>query len=108
MTDLRDKLADDIRFPNDWSAIKKLGGSLVCVRRPEFEVPRSLYDVLYHRYGLKYFLPEKPASRFATHESEFHWRDAPVDIELKNDAKPEIVVMRLHEQLNESAMRPED
>lgn len=99
-------VVDDLRFPSDWSAIKNLGGLLVCVRRADVEAKRSLYDNLYHRYGLKRLLPKKLASKFAVHETEFHWRDAPIDFEVQNDADPELVAQKIYKRASEIASNP--
>ncbi|WP_299665448.1 hypothetical protein [uncultured Ruegeria sp.] len=99
-------IVDDLRFPSDWSAIKNLGGFLVCVRRTEVEAKRSLYDNLYHRHGQKCFLPKKLASKFAVHETEFHWRDAPIDFEVHNDADPEFVAKKLYKRISKIASNP--
>ncbi|MEO1748311.1 MAG: hypothetical protein AAFR27_06785 [Pseudomonadota bacterium] len=64
---------------------------------------RSLYDNLYHRYGLKRVLPNTLGSKFAVHETEFHWRDAPTDIEVQNDTDPELVANRIYERISEIA-----
>lgn len=78
----------------------------MCVRREEVEVKRSLYDNLYHRHGLKRVLPKKLASKFATHETEFHWRDAPIDFEVQNDADPEFVAEKVYKRISEIASNP--
>ena len=77
-----------------------------CVRRADVEAKRSLYDNLYHRYGLKRLLPKKLASKFAVHETEFHWRDAPIDFEVQNDADPELVAQKIYKRASEIASNP--
>lgn len=76
---------DDIRFPNEWEMVRRLGGSLWRIRRPQVERTRTWLDHFYHgRWGglthplvwLRLFKP--------IHESEYHWPDAPSDAEFDN------------------------
>lgn len=70
----RGVVIDDIRFPNEWAMMERLGGSLWRIRRPDVERKRTWWDRLMARFG---FFPR-------VHESEFHWPDAPVDAEFWN------------------------
>lgn len=78
---------DDIRFPNEWDMVRRMGGVLWKVRRPDVEPTRTFMDRLFHapRVGklirpLSLFLPFwRPI-----HESEYHWPDAPSDAEFWN------------------------
>ncbi|WP_394178909.1 hypothetical protein [Yoonia maritima] len=92
-------VVDDLRFPNDWKAITNLGGQLVSVRRPEVEIRRSALDILYYQHGLKKLVPASFLSGLLTHETEFHWRDAPYSLELFNTSDPGEVVETLVESL---------
>lgn len=70
----RGVVIDDIRFPNEWAMLERLGATLWCIRRPEVERKRRWFDRLLGRFNLFPFI----------HESEFHWPDAPVDAEFWN------------------------
>ena len=81
-------VVDDLRYPSDWDVIASLGGYIVTVRRPSVEVARSPLDILAYRYGVRHVLPKRVLSKFLTHESEYHWRDAPKAFEVKNTSNP--------------------
>ena len=91
---------DDLRFPSDWAVVGRLGGILVRVVRPGVGSARSAADRVAHR------LPIMRAGLAAigistVHETEYHWHDAPADIELVNSATPELLERRLFEALTE-------
>ncbi len=74
---------DDMRFPSDWSVIERLGGILVRIVRPGVGEPRTAADHVVHRFPAV----RRPlaAIGFSTlHETEYHWHDAPADLELMN------------------------
>jgi hypothetical protein len=89
---------DDLRFPSDWAVVGRLGGTLVRVVRPGLGKPRSTADRLAHR--LPALRPALAALGFPTvHETEYHWYDAPADIELENGSTPEALENELIDAL---------
>lgn len=89
---------DDLRFPSDWAVVGRLDGTLVRVARPGFGKTRSVADRVAHQ--LPALRPVLAALGFPTvHETEYHWHDAPADIELTNDSTPEALENRLIEAL---------
>lgn len=89
---------DDLRFPSDWAVVGRLGGILVRVVRPGVGKTRSIADRIAHR--LPALRPALAALGFpAVHETEYHWHDAPVDIELANTSTPEALESLLIEAL---------
>ena len=99
-------VVDDLRYPSDWQVIANLGGNIVTVRRQSAEVERSVFDILAYRYGIRQFLPKWALTKFLTHESEYHWRDAPRAFEVNNTSCPrnatEAMVRELHLRLGQS------
>src|SRR3546814_7787118 len=44
---------DDLRFPNDWAMLRRLGGILIRLRRPEVSTRRTFADKLARRFSLR-------------------------------------------------------
>jgi hypothetical protein len=95
---------DDLRFPSDWAVVRRLDGTLVRVIRPGLRNTRSVADRIAHQ--LPASRPVLAALGFPTvHETEYHWHDAPADIELTNDSTPEALESRLIEALESDDVR---
>ncbi|MCZ4343504.1 hypothetical protein O4H52_17975 [Sphingomonadaceae bacterium G21617-S1] len=91
---------DDLRFPSDWAVIDRLRGTLIRVVRPGVGKQRSLGDRITHRFPA--VRPAFAALGFSTaHETEYHWHDAPADIDLVNDSTPEVLKNMLVEALSD-------
>src|SRR3546814_4915381 len=43
---------DDLRFPNDWAMLRRLGGILIRISRPEVSRRRTFADKLARRFSL--------------------------------------------------------
>jgi hypothetical protein len=83
-------IIDDLRFPNDWAMLNRLGGVLIRIRRPGIERARTWLDRTYYRWPIG---PCRYAARLfgwrPIHETEYHWPDAPADAEFWNTGTPE-------------------
>jgi len=89
---------DDLRFPSDWAVVGRLGGMLVRVVRPGVGSARSAADRFAHL--LPIMRPALAAIGISTvHETEYHWHDAPANIELVNSATPKMLETQLVEAL---------
>lgn len=94
---------DDLRFPSDWTVVRRLGGILVRVIRPGIGGARSAADHVAH--CLPIMRPALAAIGISTvHETEYHWHDAAADIELVNNATPGVLKTRLVEELTARAV----
>lgn len=92
-------VVDDVRFPNDWRMIVGLGGTLVRVVRPGVSRARSLADrVAHHAPVLRVAL--QAVGLRPVHGSEYHWRDAPADVEITNAGDPEEMMRKLRVALS--------
>lgn len=84
-------VVEDVRQPNEWDMIHRLGGSLWRVRRPEVE-PKIGWlcrlcnaPVRWQRMIGKALVPlAKPFGLQPVHETEYHWPDAPAEAEFWN------------------------
>ncbi len=72
-------VVEDIRFPNEWAMVQRLGGAVWLIRRPAVECERGWLDRLFAWFG---WHPR-------VHESEYHWPDAPADAEFWNTGTEE-------------------
>lgn len=83
-------IIDDLRFPNDWAMLDRVGGVLIRIRRPEVEQKRTWLDAAYYNWSIGSCLD---AARLLgwkpIHETEFHWPDAPAHAEFWNTETPE-------------------
>lgn len=85
---------DDLRFPTDWSVVTAFGGKIFAIRRTG-EMPRTIFDIAYHKFGLsKAFGNRHILSWSPLHESEFHWRDAPIAAEIWNNSTVDTLVSK--------------
>lgn len=95
---------EDIRFPNEWSMIQRLGGVLWRVRRPAVE-PKIGWlchlvnaPVRWKRIVGAIVAPlVKPFGITPTHESEYHWPSAPAEAEFWNTGTPEELAAQVRE-----------
>lgn len=82
---------EDVRFPNEWDMIQRLGGVIWLVRRPEYEQHGTRIDYwaasknkLVRAFGRAL----QPVARLfgfkPVHESELYWPNAPVEAEFWN------------------------
>jgi hypothetical protein len=77
-------IIDDVRFPNDWAMLKRLGGTIFAVRRPAMEQRRTILDRICHQH-LHILMKIAPLLGWTpVHETEYHWPDAPADFQIWN------------------------
>jgi energy-coupling factor transporter ATP-binding protein EcfA2 len=81
---------DDLRYPSDWSLIRKLGGRILSVRRSSAGRERTAVDIFYYRLGIARILKGRGLFGWnPIHESEFHWPDAPTEGVIWNTGREE-------------------
>jgi hypothetical protein len=85
---------EDIRFPNEWDMLARLGGAIWRVRRPEVETlphPLDRWRIEGNRWqsALASFLTKTGLFGKPVHVSEYWWSQAPADAEFINDGEIE-------------------
>lgn len=95
-------IIDDLRFPEDFAVLERMGGVLVRIRRPTVSRERSLVDHLAHGWprvrSMLHLIGLRPL-----HETEFHWLDASARFEVLNDQGTDVLLARFFAGLEKDA-----
>lgn len=91
---------DDLRFPEDFAALSRLGGTMVRIIRPGISRNLRLADHLVMRWPWS-TAPLTWLGVSLTHETEIHWHSAPASFEIVNNANLDVALNKLLSRLVE-------
>jgi hypothetical protein len=91
--DRRRIVIDDLRFPEDFAVVERMGGAIVRISCPAVSRERGLADHAAHRWPwirpMLHTIGLRPV-----HETEYHWPDAPALFEVLNDQGTDVLLAR--------------